>query len=178
MAWHRAREKGQLRDAAAWLARQDQFYARLQLLAAHGLPQVFALELARAWSQGGITHLQRAHPPPAHWAEAVGASTLKCVEHFMGEPMDAHQRTQSFLRWREGGAGLESASRRAEAAWVGGLGGGISHVVTALGVPTAQAFRTLWPAWAEAVDAQEARMRAKMGKAMDPAGGSPTWAAA
>ena len=44
--------KGQLRDVEAWLARPDQFCARLQLLAANGIPQVFALELVRTWGQG------------------------------------------------------------------------------------------------------------------------------
>ena len=37
-----------------------------------------------------------------------------------------------------------------------------------LGVPTAAASRAQWPAWAEAIDAQETRLRATMGKALDP----------
>ena len=39
--------KGQLRDAEAWLARQDHFYARLQLLWANGLPLVVCMDLVR-----------------------------------------------------------------------------------------------------------------------------------
>ena len=45
-------ETGQNRDTDAWLARQDQFYARLQLRHTNGLPEVFAMDLVRTWSQG------------------------------------------------------------------------------------------------------------------------------
>ena len=44
------------------------------------------------------------------------------------------------------------------------MGGGISHVAAALGVPTAFACRAQWPAWAEAMGAQETRLRGHMGK--------------
>ena len=135
------------------LAAHDHFTRSLTSLRAHGLSLQHALVLHRIFTTGAITHLLRSgvvsEDECSQWDRAVQA----VWEAELGRTLSPDQSAQLFLPIKLGGCGLQSATKRRLAAFLGSWELCFAGVCAALGSPAAAAFRASCPRAAAAISA-------------------------
>ena len=96
-------------EGSAAVQEAVRFRDRLAQLRAGGLDSRWAFLLLQTYAAGCVTHLLRANFEPGAWARQLDDVWVGIVEDLAGDPLNDHQRTQCFLKLRDGGLGLTSA---------------------------------------------------------------------
>ena len=133
----------------AFLANQRRYFQQLHDLRTEGLPLLHTYILLRTWTQGASIHLQRMLPLPLEWAASVDMEALACLESLLEAP--GLDTLQPFLKIKDGGLGLGSASFRGPGALLAAWESGLPRTAAALQLRTAVALWEVWPALAAAL---------------------------
>ena len=118
------------------------------------------------WSLGANTHIMRAIAVNKTWSTKCDQQISQAIADLVGTNLNEIQQAICYIKMKDGGLGLGSATRRHEAAWNGAWEGGMYNLIDLLGIQSIDELKSIWPAWSNKMD--EVSKQLKIKKGADP----------
>jgi hypothetical protein len=118
---------------------------RLAHLRGAGLSAQASHTILNVYSQGCVTHLQRASYDTGDWLGKLDDVHYGMLEDVLGDSLDSSRREQASLRLKDGGAGLNSAAKRAPSAYCGSWALTLASVAAVVGAQSFEGFCSQCP---------------------------------
>jgi hypothetical protein len=155
-------------DGSEQVRRSCELRRRLAALRKSGLSYKSAYTILQAYSQGCITHIQRAHYDTGEWLGHLDDTVKGTLEDILGGTLDTGQQDQATARYNSGGTGLSSARQRAAHAYCGSWALTMSQVAQVIGAESCEGFWAQCPDVAETVQRAERELRVSGGNEGKP----------
>ena len=117
---------------------------------------------------GSLMMRLRANYEDGGWARQFDDALVQGIESLVGQPLNASQRTQCFLRLAEGGLGFGSAEFAAAAAFLGSWGLALKQVAACVGADSWESFRSKCGGVAADLLRAEAKLLEDLGGSNEP----------